>query len=825
MSEQAPQGLYLRPPHGELSFAGTKTALAKAREFGIEGQAWTLCSGNYAYGELALGGPESVGIKEFDARFGEHRVSVKERTRWWPEAEELFLYAYKEWRPFGKPRRVAVPAGVQTLMGPVEFLSEEGNMGQDVSININTGGVAEPAAEEARKAPCEECPENKGDKGLEEGRKIWTAADATEHTEAANTPKKRNQWKSTANSVLTDCLDAISGTPTAAQRSKCEGKAIRIANAAVKEIDNSKGLSLQDVDAMVRQHIMETMGPQPVDMPETADTRPYPRIEHVGLNEATVKQAGEWFRIPFKVKKDSVDFGDPEPLELVPKGKKEVTEEFGEGYKAELVQEFDALGLGDKDLGDDEKAALTSAQRRALPEASFAWVEKGEGCEKGEDGKRPLRCLHLPYKEKDGSLDCPRVRNARARIPQMSGVPSSAKSKIAKAQEKCTAQTEKGVSLESLKQDLKADFGSALKVIADVFGRLRGVEEPGLLVGDAGFKAFEVEDGPAWMLTWTTNAFKDREKEIFTTKAIEDYAARAFKEIQEKGSKGRMDFLHILGSEFGDIKFAGAVGRYLVEMATFDEDDEVGRAFKEFFCGYPELQEEIAPEGWKASHRYQFKEGDRADGVYNWFDKDRTSILPAHRASNPYTSMEVLTKMLDNEQEDALRKIGEGIGQSDLLDVIVGRGEAKTKKLEEAGVAHKEVKKEVKEDEPGETPPEEAGDETTLADEQIRGVAERVVQLMQMENLGKMIQGQTDALGALAKGQEELSTRVEGIEKGDLERIKEVEAKRPLVPWWRASTAKETILDPTKDKELGGKQPVTPKAIEGVSEKLAGGRA
>jgi hypothetical protein len=48
----------------------------------------------------------------------------------------------------------------------------------------------------------------------------WKAKDATEKTHKADTPHKQRQWASTANRVLRDTGD--------------EGKAVRIANAAVK---------------------------------------------------------------------------------------------------------------------------------------------------------------------------------------------------------------------------------------------------------------------------------------------------------------------------------------------------------------------------------------------------------------------------------------------------------------------------------------------------------------------------------------------------------------------------------------------------------------
>ena len=49
----------------------------------------------------------------------------------------------------------------------------------------------------------------------------WTLGDAQRHTHKATTPKSQRQWSTVANKVLKD-----SGN---------EGKAVRIANAAVKK--------------------------------------------------------------------------------------------------------------------------------------------------------------------------------------------------------------------------------------------------------------------------------------------------------------------------------------------------------------------------------------------------------------------------------------------------------------------------------------------------------------------------------------------------------------------------------------------------------------
>jgi len=54
----------------------------------------------------------------------------------------------------------------------------------------------------------------------------WTMKSATKHTAKATTPAKKKQWSSTANAVLEKTGD--------------EGKAVRIANAAVKKHPSKK---------------------------------------------------------------------------------------------------------------------------------------------------------------------------------------------------------------------------------------------------------------------------------------------------------------------------------------------------------------------------------------------------------------------------------------------------------------------------------------------------------------------------------------------------------------------------------------------------------
>lgn len=77
-------------------------------------------------------------------------------------------------------------------------------------------------------------------------------------------------------------------------------------------------------------------------------------------------------------------------------------------------------------------AEWTAAFINTLPDSSFAYIE--DGGEKDEEGKTTPRSLrHLPYKDADGKVDLPHLRNALGRLPQTTLSPTakaSARSKL-----------------------------------------------------------------------------------------------------------------------------------------------------------------------------------------------------------------------------------------------------------------------------------------------------------------------------------------------------------------------------------------------------------
>lgn len=234
----------------------------------------------------------------------------------------------------------------------------------------------------------------------------------------------------------------------------------------------------------------------------------------------------------------------------------------------------------------------------------------------------------------------------------------------------------------SILKEIKAGFDGLMQKVAEVLGWAEYDDMHSEKTAH-GFKTFKASDGRDWLLTWTTNAFEDRDGEIFETKAIEEYVARH----DDEPVKGEFQFWHLPGAKFGDIQWQGVSGRFLVEAGPFD-DTEIGKAFKAFFQKHPSGHPKIAPEGWGTSHGFMYRAGDRKGGVYRWFEKQETSVLPGSVAANPYNPELEVIHMLNEKQIQAL----EEIAGPDMVKLVTETGEKRTHELEQAGIAHKAKK-------------------------------------------------------------------------------------------------------------------------------------
>ncbi len=116
------------------------------------------------------------------------------------------------------------------------------------------------------------------------------------------------------------------------------------------------------------------------------------------------------------------------------------------------------------------KAVWSRAFINDLPDSSFFYIAPGG--EKDEDGKTTPRSLRkFPYKDDDGSVDLPHLRNAIARIPQSDAEgltdekKESLQDKARQILEKETAKeedTEKSVDLAKVPTELLAELLKAL---------------------------------------------------------------------------------------------------------------------------------------------------------------------------------------------------------------------------------------------------------------------------------------------------------------------------------------------------------------------------
>lgn len=204
-----------------------------------------------------------------------------------------------------------------------------------------------------------------------------------------------------------------------------------------------------------------------------------------------------------------------------------------------------------------------------------------------------------------------------------------------------------------------------------------------------GFKIFE-DDNDAYILTWTTNAYQDREGEFFTLKAIEDYVQRNI----ESEAKGVYQFWHVPGSEFADIVAQVVAGKFLAEIGKFRKD-EIGEAFKQFFKQYWQGHPTLAPDGWGCSHGFVYKREDRQDGIYEWFDKKESTILPLNEAANIFTVIQLFegekSMELSDKQVAAFEEVGKAIKKPNLLQKILDLGKKRTELIDNAGFESKQV--------------------------------------------------------------------------------------------------------------------------------------
>jgi hypothetical protein len=153
-------------------------------------------------------------------------------------------------------------------------------------------------------------------------------------------------------------------------------------------------------------------------------------------------------------------------------------------------------------------------------------------------------------------------------------------------------------------------------------------------------------DGLRLMLVVTSNAYKDREEEIVSRKALEQYVAESWDE-DTKAFIGNNPYLLWHGGEpIGDIIYADMEGPFLIEVARERPNAVVDLAregeeplLAEIKTVWDMLEREP---NLAASQQFAYITGDREDGVYEYIKKMETSALPRWAAANYFTEAQVI---------------------------------------------------------------------------------------------------------------------------------------------------------------------------------------
>ena len=300
------------------------------------------------------------------------------------------------------------------------------------------------------------------------------------------------------------------------------------------------------------------------------------------------------------------------------------------------------------------------------------------------------------------------------------------------------------------------------------------------MITDKGFAIKEI-DGEPWIITWSSNAFEDRDKEIISTKALEQWSEK----INRQDVKGFFNLWHLANTDFAKKEWTGVPGRILVEAGPFLKNEK-GKAALEFFKQHLENHQEIAPEGWGCSIEFKYLPDERETGIFENVEITRTSILPRFAAANIHTQIkEIKMSMTDEQKQAAMAVFGKELGTS-----LVGGAENKSKELE-ANIVHKNGTKE---------------------DFSLAQIVEAVAEKIQLD-----LEPITDALGQLAEGQQVNANQIKSIQTQ--EAIKdETETPRYVLQLFdTASKSNETKV--TDDDDLTKNKPA--ETISGSTDLLS----
>lgn len=188
--------------------------------------------------------------------------------------------------------------------------------------------------------------------------------------------------------------------------------------------------------------------------------------------------------------------------------------------------------------------------------------------------------------------------------------------------------------------------------------------------GGGKYKSFVVYKGidgqPYWVAASSTT-FEDRDKEIVGLASL----LKDVERTDASGAHGPLRFWHVPGWDVGDCDFRAVYGRTLIEAGTFRKPEYAAaiKADDQVSLGFFHPINQPGP-----------------DGVFTDIYTFERSIVPAGRASNPYTRLVVKEVQM---MTDAKRKEFEARLGADVVASILGEAERTEKSADAMGVRHK----------------------------------------------------------------------------------------------------------------------------------------
>lgn len=175
-----------------------------------------------------------------------------------------------------------------------------------------------------------------------------------------------------------------------------------------------------------------------------------------------------------------------------------------------------------------------------------------------------------------------------------------------------------------------------------------------------------------WVLL-SSNAYRDRDGEIVSIKALTADVARA----DADKDYGPLRWWHVPGLDIGDCDFNAISGRMLVESGTF-RSEAIGQAV---YKAQKDLQASLG-------FRHPHAEPDH-EKVYHNIRRFERSLTPTGRASNPFTRLMVKQegKKMTEEKLEALKAL---IGEEGIA-AILSQVQETQKQADGQGVAFKEA--------------------------------------------------------------------------------------------------------------------------------------